>query len=207
MEQGKSYLADADRLAGLDDSIEAKKYYKLAVQEFENAARKDPNQEGLALNLGISQYRIRDFDNSIQWLTKATQLDKTDPVSQQYLGYSLINKTKIKEADNAFKTAFSLSKSGAVKDEVISELASIGELSFSLGNNFEKQGNPMQGVEFKKLGMRILAMALEYSKYDMKLAEVIKGYANDMNDQILKDWIGNVIESEKNKTNVIEIKQ
>lgn len=206
-EQGKSYLADADRLVGANDKMEAKKYYKQAVKSFEDAVRQDPNQKGLSQQLGISQYRIRDFDNAIQWLTKATHADPKDAVSQQYLGYSLINKSKIPEAEAAFKKAFFLNPSGVVKKEIIVELSDIGELSLGLGNNFANQGNPAQGIEFKKLGMRILAMALEYSEYDLNLAKKIKTYAVDMKDQILMDWISNVIDSEEKKTNVIEIKQ
>ena len=86
-DKGKSYLADGDRLLEFGDEIEAKKYYEKAITQFESEARTNADKPELARMLGKAQYRMRDFDNSIQWLTKATQLDQSDAVAFQYLGY------------------------------------------------------------------------------------------------------------------------
>ena len=195
-EKGKSYLADGDRLREARDEMEAKKYYRKAIVEFESEAKTNPNKPDLARMLGKAQYRARDFDNSIQWLTKATQLDNKDAVAFQYLGYSLVNKSKIEEAKKAFLSAFRNNPSGVVKAECIDELMQIGELSMTLGNNFVQQGSASQGYGYKKLGMGIMAMGLEYSKYDLDLAKKIQMFAVDMKDQILMDWIANVIEND-----------
>jgi len=205
-EQGKSFLQDGDRLLENNNAIEAKKYYKLAVAEFENAVRENPEQENLAKLLGISQYRIRDFDNCIQWLNKAISKNSKDPVSYQYLGYALMNKSKIPEAENAFRKAFALDQSGAIKKESIDELMEIGQLSLNLANNFIQQGSKAQGFEFKKLGMRIMSSALQYSGYDLDLAKKIELYAVESKDQIIIDWIRNVIAAEEDKGSKIEIK-
>ena len=165
----------------------------------------DVNRPGLARMLGISQYRIRDFDNAIQWLTKATAADKEDAEAYLYLGYCQINKTKIAEAEKSFKTAFHLDNSETIKQEAIDELMEIGELSLSLGENFIAQGAEPRGYEFKKLGIRIMAFALEFSKYDLELAEKIQKYAIATKDQILIDWIANVILAEKEGPQTIEI--
>ena len=202
-EKAKIFLADGDRHREKGEDRTAKKLYKKAVIEFENQVRKDPNVKGLASLLGESQFRIRDFDNAIQWLNKAVAEDKEDARSHQYLGYCLVNKSKIKEADASFKKAFFVDKTGKVKEEAIKELTDIGELSVSLGTNFASQGSPAQGVEFQKLGMRIMAMGLEYSKYDLDLARQIQTYAKEIDNQILIDWIANVIEGEENKTTTI----
>lgn len=208
-DKGKSYLADGDRLREVRDEFEAKKYYKKAIVEFETEAKNNPERPELARMLGMAQYRSRDFDNSIQWLTKATQQDKTDEVAFQYLGYSLVNKSKIEEATKAFRTAFNNNPSGVVKAECIEELMRIGELSMTLGNNFVQQGNAPQGYGYKKLGMRIMAMGLEFSKYDLALAKKIQVFALDMKDEILINWIANVIENDGNNTQeiVVPIKQ
>ena len=91
-DQGKSYLADGDRLLEVRDEMEARKYYKKAIVAFETEAKANPEKKDLALMLGKAQYRLRDFDNAIQWLTKATQLDNKDEVAFQYLGYCQVNK-------------------------------------------------------------------------------------------------------------------
>jgi len=204
---GKSYLNDGNRLMEANDAIEAKKYYKKAVLEFEKEIRINPDQDKLAQMLGISQYRIRDFDNAIQWFNRAITQDNKDAVNYQYLGYALMNKSKIPEAEIAFQKAFALDKTDIIKSESIDELMEIGKLSLSLGNNFVEQGNKLRGFEFKKLGMRIMSSALQYSKYDIELAKKVEMFAVDLNDPVIIDWIRNVIESETSKTNVIEIKQ
>ena len=203
--KGKSYLADADRIRESKDEMQAKKFYQKAIVEFENEVRVDANKPELALMLGIAQYRVRDFDNAIQWLTKATKQDKSDPVAFQYLGYCYVNKSKIDEAMTAFRSAFSNNTSGVIKGECIEELMEIGELSMTIGNNFIQQGNSPQGYSYKKLGMRIMAMGLEFSKYDLDLAKKIQVFAVDMKDQILMDWIANVIENDGNTVQEITI--
>lgn len=204
-DQGKSYYADGDRLRGVRDEMKAKEYYKKAIAAFETEARTDPNKPELARMLGMAQYRARDFDNAIQWLTKATQQDKTDEIAYQYLGYCLVNKSKIDEATKSFRTAFTNNPSGVVRTESIDELMQIGELSMTIGDNFVQQGNAPQGYSYKKLGMRIMAMGLEFSKYDLDLAKKIQVFALDMKDQILIDWIGNVIANDGNNTQEIII--
>jgi len=205
-EKGKIFLADGDRHREKGEDRTAKKLYRKAVVEFENQVKEDSNLEGLASLLGQSQYRIRDFDNAIQWLNKASKTNKGDAKSQQYLGYCFVNKTKIKEAQAAFKSAFILDKSGKIKEETIKELTDIGELSISLGTNFASQGSPAKGVEFQKLGIRIMAMGLESSEYNLDLARQIQVYAKEIDNQILIDWIAGVIEGEENNTpNIIQI--
>jgi len=205
LENGKILLAEANKLRSEGQDIKAKKKYSKSIMELEKAAKEDANQKGLAFSLGQSQYRIRDFDNAIQWFKKSIKQDKEDAKSYQYLAYCQVNKSQIPEAEANFKKAFYLDKSGTTKNEVIKELTDIGELSLTLGDNFTDQGNPRQGVQFKQLGMRILAMALDYSKYDMAFAKKIQVYANDMQDQILIDWISNIIDKEGDNT--IEIRK
>ncbi len=204
-DKGKSYLADADRIRESKDEMQAKKFYQKAIIEFENEVRVDANKPELSRMLGIAQYRVRDFDNAIQWLTKATNQDKTDAVAFQYLGYCYVNKSKIDEAMTAFRSAFSINTTGVIKGESVEELMEIGELSMTIGNNFVQQGNAPQGYSYKKLGMRIMAMGLEFSKYDLDLAKKIQVFAVDMNDQILMDWIANVIENDGNTVQEITI--
>ena len=196
LEKGKIFLAEANKLRAEGDDTQAKKVYTKSIVELEKAAREDANQKGLASLLGQSQYRARDFDNAIQWLNKAISQDKEDIISFQYLGYCQINKSKIPEAESNFKQSFALDKSGAAKKEVVKELTEIGELSLTLGDNFTKQGNKGQGVQFQKLGIRILALALEYTNYDLTFAKKIQVYAKEIQDQILIDWIANIIAKE-----------
>ncbi len=198
-DKGKSYLADGDRLLEFGDEIEAKKYYEKAITQFESEARTNADKSELARMLGKAQYRMRDFDNSIQWLTKATQLDQSDAVAFQYLGYSLVNKSKIEEAITAFRSAFSNNPSGVVKTECIDELMKIGEFAMSVGETFVQQGTP-QGQEYKMLGMRIMAMGLEFSNYDLDKAHKIQEFAFEMKDEILINWIGNIIEADGQTT-------
>ena len=207
LESGKIFLAEGNKLRAEGETRAAKKSYTKAIIELEKAAKVNASQKGLASLLGQSQYRIRDFDNAIQWLNKAIKQDKEDVKSVQYLGYCLVNKSKMIEAEASFKKAFSIDKSGAIKKESIAELTEIGELSLSLGANFASQGNPAQGVQFKKLGMRILAMALDYSDYDMDFAKKIQIYATDMQDQILMDWIANIIANDGQRTITIDVPQ
>jgi tetratricopeptide (TPR) repeat protein len=203
-EKGSTLVAEANKLLAEGQDRSAKKIFTAAIIELEKAAKNDANQEGLASLLGESQYRIRDFDNAIQWLNKAVGQDKEDPKNYQYLGYCQVNKSAFKEAEANFKRAFALDKSDKIKDEAVKELTDIGELSLSLGDNFTEQGNPAQGVQFKKLGMRIMALALEYTDYDMTLARKIKEYAVEMNDQILMDWIENIIINDGETTIIIK---
>jgi len=206
VELGKSHLTDGDRFRGVNDKMKAKSFYQKAIVEFENAVREDANTPGLARMLGIAQYRVRDFDNAIQWLTQASGKDKTDEVAYQYLGYCQINKSKIAEAEKSFKQAFELNKSGVVKTEVIDELMDIGELSIDLGSNFISQGAAPQGTQYKRLGMRIMAMGLEFSEYDMTLARKVEVFAKNTNEQVLIDWIGTIIENDGATEQVIQIK-
>jgi len=206
LELGKSHLADGDRLRGINDKMKAKSFYQKAIVEFENAVREDAKVPGLARMLGISQYRVRDFDNAIQWLTQATNQDKSDEVAFQYLGYCQINKSQIQEAEKSFKQAFALNESGVVKTEIIDELMDIGELSIDLGSNFIQQGATPQGTQYKRLGMRIMAMGLEFSEYDMTLAKKVELFAKNTNEQVLIDWIGNIIENDGRTEQVIKIK-
>ncbi len=195
-EMGKSHLADGDRLREIDDELESKKFYQKAIIEFEKEVRLDSSRPGLARMLGIAQYRVRDIDNAIQWLTKASAQDKTDAQAPQYLGYCLVNKSKFQEADVQFQEAFARNKSGVVKGEILEDLMEIGEFSISLGTNFISQGNAQRGKQYQGLGMRIMAMSLELSKYDMGIAKKIETFAQSIQDQTLIDWIGNIIEND-----------
>ena len=48
--------------------------------------------------------------------------------------------------------------------------------------------------------MRIMAMGLEFSNYDLDKAHKIQEFAFEMKDEILINWIGNIIEADGQTT-------
>ncbi len=163
--------------------------YELSIEKFKETLLIDSNHKGAPSALGHNFYEIREYDEAIDWFKKAIKVQPDFAVSYQFLGLSQINKGNIEEGEKNIEKALEMDNSKDMINNTISNLVYIGNLAYSYGDEYEKEGKISQGNDYRKFGIRVLISALNYSENDKKIGEMIKEYASKMNDETMTTWI------------------
>lgn len=187
--EGVTFSLDAGNFMEEGNEEEAKKRYEMSIEKFKETIQIDPNHKGVPSALGHNYYEIREYDEAINWFTKAIQVQPEFAVNYQFLGLSQINKGKIEEGEKNIEKAMEMDTSEDMKYNTISNLVHIGNLAYSYGDAYEEEGKKEQGNDYRKFGIRVLMSALEYSNNDKEIGKMIESYAAKMNDETLSNWI------------------
>lgn len=187
--EGVTFSLDAGKFMEEGNEEEGKKRYKMSIEKFKETLQIDPNHKGVASALGHNYYEIRDYDEAINWFSKAIQVQPEFAVNYQFLGLSQINKGKVEEGEKNIEKAMEMDTSEDMKYNTISNLVHIGNLAYSYGDAYEEEGKKEQGNDYRKFGIRVLISALEYSDNDKEIGKMIEDYAVKMDDETLTNWI------------------
>ncbi len=187
--EGVTFSLDAGKFMEEGNEEEGIKRYEMSIEKFKETLQIDSNHKGVASALGHNYYEIRNYDEAINWFTEAIKVQPEFAVNYQFLGLSQINKSKVEEGEKNIEKAFEIDKSENMKNNTISNLVHIGNLAYSYGDAYEKEGKKEQGNDYRKFGIRVLMSALKYSNNDKEIGKMIEEYSVKMNDEILSNWI------------------
>jgi tetratricopeptide (TPR) repeat protein len=189
--EGVSLSLDAGNLVGQGHDDDVKNLYEQAIKKFKEALEIDNSHYAAYSPIGFSNYEIRNYDEAAIYFEKAISVDSASALNYQYLGLSQINKGNVEDGEKNINKAFELDKGEEIRSVTIENLTNIGNLAYTYGEGWEKEGNTEKGMSYKKFGVRVLLSAFEYSKQDNKIGKMIKEYAVKLNDKSLLDWIKN----------------
>jgi tetratricopeptide (TPR) repeat protein len=68
---------------GLMDSVQADRYFGLAIQEMQTVVKAHPTHQPAAFNLGIVHLHRGDLENSNKWLKKAVEVNKNSELGMR----------------------------------------------------------------------------------------------------------------------------
>lgn len=187
--EGVAFSLEANELMNTGEIEAGKKKLELSIEKFKETLQVNPNHKGALSAIGFSNFEIENYDEAINWFLKATKVDPEFALNYQFLGLSQINKGRVEEGEKNIEKAFELDDSEEMRTITIENLVDIGNLAYSYGNAYEKEGKIAQGNNYRRFGVRILISALEYSHFNKKIAIIIQEYAEKMNDDALQNWI------------------
>jgi Tetratricopeptide repeat len=92
--------------------------YGPAVVDFNEAFQLDPGNAEYADNAGFACYKLRDYENSVAWLTQATRLDPKRAVAHLNLGDALAKLNRSAEAREAYNKYLELAPNSKAAPDV-----------------------------------------------------------------------------------------
>jgi tetratricopeptide (TPR) repeat protein len=187
--EGVTFSLDAGKFMEEGNEEEGMKRYEMSIEKFKETLQIDSNHKGVPSALGHNYYETRNYDEAINWFTKAIEVQPEFAVNYQFLGFSQMNKGKIEEGEKNIEKAFEIDNSEDMRYNTISNLVHIGNLAYSYGEAYEEEGKKEQGNDYRKFGIRVLISALEYSNNDKEIGKMIDEYAIKMNDETLLNWV------------------
>ena len=187
--EGVTFSLVAGKFMEEGNEEEGKKRYEMSIKKFKETLQIDPNHKGVASAMGHNYYEIRNYDEAINWFTKAISVQPKFAVNYQFLGLSQINKGKVETGERNIEKAFEIDNSEDMKYNTISNLVHIGNLAYSYGDTYEQEGKIEKGNDYRKFGIRVLMSALEYSNNDKEIRKMIEECTVKMNDETVSKWI------------------
>jgi arylsulfatase A-like enzyme/Flp pilus assembly protein TadD len=96
--------------------------FEAASQHFANVLRRSPEYALAAYYLGLARGRARDWDGSIQWLSKALALDQTNFSAAMNLGVAYVQKRQFEDADRSFRESIRINPEYAQGHKALGQL-------------------------------------------------------------------------------------
>lgn len=193
-ETKKSDLAFKTYNEGVAYSIEAMKEYnnanyeksnelnEKAIDKFKETLRIDSLNKLAPSSLGHSYYLIGNFNEGILWFERAIKIDSLFAENHREYGLCKINLGNIQEAKKAFQKAFKLDTGDEIKNITVADLTDIGIRAFEYGIEYEKQGEKLKGLDYKKFSIVVLGTAYMIDSTKTETIKRIADYTEILGD-------------------------
>lgn len=194
-DHGMELSLKADKLLSAGDKTAAHTLYAKAIEQFKQAVAFAPEHPTVEGSIGLTYFEMEKYEIAQQWFEKAIIKNDTDAFNFQFLGLSQISKGKVEIGEKNIEKALALDTSLKFRNTTIGHLVNIGKRAFNTGEGYLLEGNTQKEKDYKNFSIRVLWMAFNWSEQDRKIAELIKKYAERMEDEALLKWLDTQLEA------------
>lgn len=162
----------------------ASKLNKQSIDKFKETLKIDSSHPGARISLGHALYVDGQFEEAISWFNQANKVDGTTAINLREMGLCKINLGHINEGKSDIDKAFSIDTKKEIKEITIQDLVDIGDLAFSYGDGYIKQGEVDKGKDYKIFSIEVLRLAFGYDSTKKENALKIVEYADKFGDKL-----------------------
>lgn len=153
---------------------------KQSLDKFRETLKIDSTHPLVRSALGHSLYVDKQFQEAISWFDKANKFNGNAAINFREMGLCKINLGQIQSGKADIDKAFSMDTSSKIREITIQDLLAIGDLAFSYGDGYIKEGDTKKGQAYKEFSIGTLILAFDYDNVNKNIALKISDYADKL---------------------------